>query len=277
MCSLKSGILLRDRAYVPDHDSHDQMLKELGIQDDYLGASEKFVRFELSPRDDNLLTDVSTWTMKVDQDIIPAWFDADREKYDGIIVDAVRGWAEKHILREGKHEKKEGIYYLFNDAEITLMDNAQATLRGNARATLRGNAQATLLGNAQATLRGNALATLWDNAQATLRGNARATLWDNAQATLFGNAQATLWGNAQATLWDNAQAELWDNAQATLRDNAQATLRDNAQATLWDNAQAMLMGNAIIGNCKIFENAIVISHKDSKVYVSKKWDMEVIS
>ena len=221
MCSLKSGILLRDRAYVPDHDSHDQMLKELGIQDDYLGASEKFVRFELSPRDDNLLTDVSTWTMKVDQDIIPAWFDADREKYDGIIVDAVRGWAEKHILREGKHEKKEGIYYLFNDAEITLMDNAQATLRGNARATLLGN--------------------------------------------------------AQAELWDNAQAELWDNAQATLRGNARATLWDNAQATLWDNAQAMLRGNAIIGNCKIFENAIVISHKDSKVYVSKKWDMEVIS
>ena len=43
MCRLKSGILLRDRAYVPDHDSHDQMLKELGIQDDYIGASEKFV------------------------------------------------------------------------------------------------------------------------------------------------------------------------------------------------------------------------------------------
>ena len=195
MCRLKSGILLRDRAYVPDHDSHDQMLKELGIQDDYIGAAEKFIRFELSPEDGNLLTDVSTWTMKVDQDIIPAWFDADREKYDGIIVDAVREWAEKHILREGKHEKKEGIYYLFNDAEITLRDNAQATLR--------------------------------DNAQATLWHNAQATLWDNAQATLFGNAQATL------------------------------------------------MGNASRGNCKIFDNAIVISHKDRIVYVGKKWDMEV--
>ena len=253
MCSLKSGILLRDRAYVPDHDSHDQMLKELGIQDEYLGASEKFVRFELSPIDDNLLTDVSTWTMKVDKDIIPAWFDADREKYDGIIVDAVREWAEKHIIKEGKHEKSEGIYYLFNDAEITLRGNAQATLRGNARATL------------------------WDNAQATLRGNARATLLDNAQATLLDNAQAELLDNAQATLLGNARATLLDNAQATLRGNAQATLLDNAQATLRGNAQAMLRGNAIIGNCKIFENAIVISHKASKVYVSKKWDMEVIS
>ena len=174
MCRLKSGILLRDRAYVPDHDSHDQMLKELGIQDDYVGASEKFVRFELSPKDGNLLTDVNTWAMTVDQDIVPSWFDADREKYDGIIVDAVREWAEKHIIKEGKHEKSEGIYYLINDAEITL--------RGNAQATLRNNAQATLFDNAQAEL--------WDNAQATLWGNAQATLWDNAQATLLDNAIA---------------------------------------------------------------------------------------
>ena len=205
MCRLKSGILLRDMAYVPDHDIHDQMLKELGIQDDYLGPSEKFVRFELSPKDGNLLNDVSTWAMMVDQDIVPAWFDADREKYEGIIVDVVREWAEKHIIKEGKHEKSEGIYYLINDAEITLRDNAQAKLMDNAKATLMGNAQATL------------------------RDNAKAKLWDNAQATL--------WNNAQATLWDNAS----------------------------------------IGNCKIFDNAIVISHKDRKAYVSKKWDMEVIS
>ena len=221
MCKLKSGILLRDRVYVPDHDSHDQMLKELGIQDDYIGAAEKFIRFELSPEDGNLLADVSTWALKVDQDIVPAWFDADREKYEGIIVDAVRRWAEKHILREGKHEKKEGIYYLFNDAEITLRHNAQATL--------------------------------------------------------CGNAQATLWDDAKATLWDDAKATLWGNAQATLGHNAQATLWDDAKATLWGNAKATLGGNASIGNCKIFDNAIVISHKDSKVYVSKKWNMEVLS
>ena len=204
MCRLKSGILLRGRVYVPDHDSHDKMLKELGIQDDYIGAVEKFVRFELTPMDGNLLTDVNTWAMTADQDIVPAWFDADREKYEGIITEAVSEWAEKHIIKEGKHEKSEGTYYLFNDAEITL----------------RGNAQATLMGNAQATL------------------------WDNAQATLRGNAQATLWGNAQATLWDNAQATLW--------------------------------GNAIIANCTIRDNAIVIAYKDRKVYVHKTWDMEVL-
>ena len=204
MCRLKSGVLLRDRVYVPDHDSHGKMLQDLGIHDNYIGASKTFVRFELSPDDGNLLTDVNTWAMTIDQDIVPEWFVVDREKYEGIMTDAVREWAEKHIIKEGKHEKSEGTYYLLNDAEITL--------HGNAHATLMGNAKATLMENAQATLR----------------------------------------DNAQATLWGNAKAELWDNAQATLGYNAS------------------------IGNCKIYDNAIAINHKDSKVYVNKEWNMEVL-
>ena len=33
MCKLKSAIILKDRVFIPDYDSHDEMLKELGIKD----------------------------------------------------------------------------------------------------------------------------------------------------------------------------------------------------------------------------------------------------
>lgn len=147
MCKVKSGMVLRDRVYVPDHDSHDLMLKELGIEDDYLGASEKFVRFELSPKDDNLLDDVENWVLKIDQDIVPDWFDVNEKRID--IVNAVRAWAEVHIITSGEHEIEDGVYYLFDNAQATLYGNAQATLWGNAQATLRDNAQATLWNNAK--------------------------------------------------------------------------------------------------------------------------------
>lgn len=163
MCKVKSGLVLRDRVYVPDHDIHDLMLKELGIKDDYLGASEKFVRFELSPKDDNLLDEVENWVLKIDQDIVPDWFDVEDKRID--IVNAVRAWDEVHIITSGEHEIEDGIYYLLGNAKATLRENAQATLMGNAQATLWDNAQATLLDNAQATL--------WENAQATLRENAK--------------------------------------------------------------------------------------------------------
>jgi hypothetical protein len=69
MCDFKSAIVLKDRVYVPDHDSHETMLEELGIKDDFANASKRFVRVELSPTDGNKAGDVEDWKLKVDQDI----------------------------------------------------------------------------------------------------------------------------------------------------------------------------------------------------------------
>ena len=33
MCRLKSGIIFKDRIFVPEYDSHTEMLEELGIED----------------------------------------------------------------------------------------------------------------------------------------------------------------------------------------------------------------------------------------------------
>ena len=49
MCKLKSAIILKDRIFMPDYDSHSKMLEELGITDDYFNASKVFVRAELVP------------------------------------------------------------------------------------------------------------------------------------------------------------------------------------------------------------------------------------
>lgn len=95
MCKLKSAIILKDRIFMPDYDSHSRMLEKLGIADDYLGASKKFVRAELSPKDDDVFSDIDTWILNVDQDITPDWFDA--EEYKPKMIDAVKVWAKDHI------------------------------------------------------------------------------------------------------------------------------------------------------------------------------------
>ena len=43
MCKLKSVIVLKDRVYCPDHDSHQKMLEELGIEDTTENAMRRFV------------------------------------------------------------------------------------------------------------------------------------------------------------------------------------------------------------------------------------------
>ena len=95
MCKLKSAIILKDRIFMPDYDSHSDMLEELGINDDYLGASKKFVRVELSPVDNDVFSDIDTWVLTVDQDITPDWFDKDT--YVPLMREKVKEWAKDHI------------------------------------------------------------------------------------------------------------------------------------------------------------------------------------
>ena len=95
MCQLKSAIILKDRIFIPEYDSHSDMLRELNIKDDYLGASKKFVRAELSPTNGDVFSDIDSWYFKVDQDITPEWFSED--EYKPRMVEAVKEWAKTHI------------------------------------------------------------------------------------------------------------------------------------------------------------------------------------
>ena len=96
MCKLKSAIILKDRIFMPDYDSHSEMLEELKITDDYFNASKVFVRAELSPENEDIFSDIDGWKFSVDQDITPEWFDekvcAERMR------NTVKEWAKTHIF-----------------------------------------------------------------------------------------------------------------------------------------------------------------------------------
>ena len=96
MCKLKSAIILKDRIFMPDYDSHSKMLEELKITDDYFNASKVFVRAELVPENGDAFSDIDNWKFSVDQDITPEWFDekdcAERMRK------AAKEWANTHIF-----------------------------------------------------------------------------------------------------------------------------------------------------------------------------------
>ena len=96
MCKLKSAIILKDRIFMPDYDSHSKMLEELKITDDYFNASKVFVRAEFVPENEDVFSDINGWKLCVDQDITPEWFDekdcAERMRK------AVKEWAHTHIF-----------------------------------------------------------------------------------------------------------------------------------------------------------------------------------
>ena len=95
MCMFKSGIILKDEVFVPDYDSHTDMLSELKIKDTEANARKLFVRAELLPPCGNVFIPIDEWIFKVDQDIRPDWFVEEYEKER--MREAVKKWAVNHI------------------------------------------------------------------------------------------------------------------------------------------------------------------------------------
>ena len=96
MCKLKSAIILKDKIFMPDYDSHSEMLEELKITDDYFNASKVFVRAELTPENGDAFSDIDGWQFRVDQDITPEWFD--EKDCTERMRKAVKEWAKTHIF-----------------------------------------------------------------------------------------------------------------------------------------------------------------------------------
>ena len=135
MCKLKSGLLFKNGVFVPDYDSHDKMLTEKGIEDTAENRiAGKFVRFELSPENDDPFVPIDMWVFKIDQDELPEWIKSDPEKYEAMARAAVKEWAENHIfIGVDRLNLTDGSgYYLKDCTNVTLYGNSTVQyMRGN--------------------------------------------------------------------------------------------------------------------------------------------------
>ena len=172
MCQLKSCLVLKDRVYCPDYDSHQDMLDKLGIKDDYLGASKTFVRVELAPPDgvQSLMEPLDRWTLKVDQDVTPEWWDAEADRQR--VEEAVEAWRREHVFAEGEHSISAGIVYALDNATVKACDSA--TVEAYNSATVEACYSATVEAFDRATV------TACDSATVKAYGSATVKAYDSA-------------------------------------------------------------------------------------------------
>ena len=191
MCKLKSAIILKDRIFMPDYDSHSKMLEELEITDDYFNASKVFVRAELVPENEDVFSDIDGWKLCVDQDITPEWFDekdcADRMR------NTVKEWAKTHIF-VGQNDLK-----ISHGENIFIKDCKNVEICGNATVEyIYGNATVNYI-------RDNAtVENIYDKATVkNIRGNATV---ENicGDATVISSSYSKWSNSASLIIADNA-------------------------------------------------------------------------
>ena len=231
MCQLKSCLILKDRVFCPDYDSHQQMLKKLGIEDNYLHASKTFVRVELLPPNTNiksLIEPLDRWTLRVDQDITPEWWDekADRHR----VEEAVEVWRVGHIFTEGKHIVTAGEVYAFGNAIVEASSNATVEAYGNATVKACDSAKVTAFGNATVIACNSATVTAYNSAKVEAWGSATVEAYDSATVEIYNNVTAEAYDNAKVSAYYSTRVEAWNGATVKAYDNAIAIYPEQRKA-----------------------------------------------
>ncbi len=128
MCQFKSGIILKSKVVLtPEgNESHSDLLDSLGIEDTRMNATRTFVRAELIPQDNNKYSNISEWTYRVDQDIVPDYYEEDPDRHEQEFRDAVKEYMKEYIEKRNIivicgygwtaiKEDENGTYYLMAD------------------------------------------------------------------------------------------------------------------------------------------------------------------
>ena len=232
MCKLKSAIILKDRIFMPDYDSHSKMLEELKITDDYFNASKVFVRAELAPENEDIFSEIDDWKFCVDQDITPEWFD--EKDCTERMRNAVKEWAKTHIFI-GQNDLK-----ISHGENIFIKDCKNVDMRGNATVN-------NICGNATVN-------EIYDNATVEyIYDNATVEyIYDNATVeNICGNATVGyIYGNATVeSIRGNATVKhIYGNATVeSIRGNATVI---SSSYTKWNNSASLIIAdNATFKDC----------------------------
>ncbi len=249
MCRFRSGILLKDRAVIAqkDNDSHQDMLEELNISDTYENAARVFVRAELIPEKEEWWTNPDGWEFVIDQDIVPDWFEEDREGHISRFREAVKEWWSGHVLAGKKIDTLRTGYYMLKDCEVE-----------------------KLCGDAVVLLKNSQVGKMYNSAQVgEMHGNSQVReMWGSTQVReMHGNAQVgEMYGSAQV-------GEMWGSTQVgKMHNSAQVgEMYGSAQVgEMWGSTQVGKMYNsAQVGE---MHNSAQVGKMYNSTQVGEMWD-----
>lgn len=98
MCRIFSGIVTKAGVTLApfENQSHSDLLEKMGIEDTSFNAMKKFVRLELVPSDGIITSDIDSYSLKVDQDIVSDWYENDKGKYEQEMRNAVKEFLDSN-------------------------------------------------------------------------------------------------------------------------------------------------------------------------------------
>ena len=278
MCQFKSALVLKDRIFLPDYDSHDKMLQELGIEDNFTNASKVFVRVELLPTDGNILSAVDGWKLIVNQDILPEWWnEAERLPQ---LKELVETWMRKHTFYAGKHEVSDGVWLATGSAAVRATGSAKVSAFNGAMVMATDSATVTAYNSAAVRATGSVMVLAFNGAAVRATGSAKVSAYDSAMVRATGSATVSAYnsaavratGSVMVLAYDSAAVRATGSATVLAYDSAMVMATDSATVTTYNSATVIIPKRfATDGVIELNDDSVCINHKTHTIRSAIKW------
>jgi hypothetical protein len=257
MCQFKSAIVLKSKIHCPlNTDSHEDMIRELGLRDD--SPFPNFVRIEHIPKDgDPFNHDPANWILNVDQDKLPDWFDDKKTEAEmqEIIKDV---FAKCFVIDDDSWKEYKDTKLFVRNAKVKTVKcsvvargNSSVVARGNSSVEAWGNSSVEAWGNSSVEARGNSSVEAWENSSVVARENSSVEAWGNSSVEARGNSSVEAWENSSVEAWGNSSVEAWENSSVVARENSSVEAWGNSSVEAWGNSQILLPKTWYRNNVKI--------------------------
>lgn len=225
MCNPASFVLTKDRVFWSMFsDSHETIIEEFGLHESSRLLEPNILRLEITPpivmnkycdKRPNFAAPLDTWNYKVDQDIMPPWYDAETAKVRATM--ALKEWYDARVFSNNPpKDLSNGRFWLLDRAFAFLRTNAVAYMYDYSQAVLHCNAEATLFDKSVASLKDHSRVILHNESQAKAYGESCVIAYADATMHLFGSSRGALYKNAKAIIQDSAVLEQFNGTVKSL-------------------------------------------------------------
>ena len=145
MCNPAAFVLTKkDVFWSKKTDSHQNIIEEFNlIEDGVYGPN--ILRVEISPINRDLRIPIDQWVFKIDQDIIPKWFD--KTKDEKRTRTALKKWFESKVILIGSIKISDKQIYIYDDSNVKACGNSNVKTYGNSNVKAYGNSIVRAYGN----------------------------------------------------------------------------------------------------------------------------------
>jgi hypothetical protein len=200
----------------PNTESHEEMIKELGLRDNTRDPD--FVRVEIVPPAGDMRAPLDQWQYRVDQDLCPDWYDA--ADAEAQVRAALPDWVKMKVLVDGVHEVKSGNRYAYGSSRVVARDSSRVEAWGSSRVEARDSSRVVAWGSSRVVAR--------DSSRVVARDSSSVEAWGSSRVVARDSSRVEAWGSSRVEAGSESTVNQWGlSCTVTLADRAVNIRRDS--------------------------------------------------